>query len=465
MKDSGWTVARIAAFVGIPLLWLVERASYYAMRGVVRLYLSDAPGVGLGLPRAEAASVYGTWTLSMAGFVLLGGLVAFAMGPRIPLVAGFGLSAAGVALLGNGGAGALWPALLLVAAGQGLLRPSSYAVLAQEIGRGFDNLRVAACFALYVAIDIGAFVGGMTTGLRSTGPAKYQTVFSLSTLGFVGGLALSATLVLILAKHSPRTSPGGAAAPQAGVGGGRREGAQADLPLPQTGDMSRLNEALLRGGPGGEALARLADRDGPPAEPRNGALAAALVLLAVLPCLFAGTAFDTVMFDATDKLPGSAATTLFNLGTGIDISAALLGTILMLVIALTSRRTAPVLYGAAGGLLLMFVGCALLLAAGDPASLIVVTAAVVFVRLGDVTLVSIALGRFLGGPRARMAPLWAAGWHLAMMLVLPVSSASALTGAAGRTFLGAMVPVCLIAGVLVAVLAPRLERLFAPAER
>jgi len=143
MSQGRLTLARIVTFIGIPALIAIERGAYYAIRGVFRRYLMDEPGGGLGLSRLESAQIPATWTLSMLPLLLVGGLIVFAAGPRIPLVAGFALMAAGAMILGHGGQAALWPALLLIAAGQGLVKPASYSVIAHEIGRGMDKVLLA----------------------------------------------------------------------------------------------------------------------------------------------------------------------------------------------------------------------------------------------------------------------------------------------------------------------------------
>lgn len=456
MSQGRLTLARIVTFVGIPALIAIERGAYYAIRGVLRRYLMDEPGGGLGLSRLESAQIPATWTLSMLPLLLVGGLIVFAAGPRIPLVAGFALMAAGAMILGHGGQAALWPALLVVAAGQGLVKPASYSVIAHEIGRGMDNLRVAACFALYAAIDIGSFASSLAISRgMPAGAGRYQTVFSMASLAFVACAAAATGLAVLLAKQGNR--PEKAPAP-------RREqdafdavyAASPALPEAATSDKDRLNEALLRGA---RSLAMEPETTG---EPRNGALGAGLLLLVLLPSLIAGTAFDIAELEAADKLHG-AATRLDDVGLGIELFVSFLGGIAMLVVALTARKPAPVFYGAAAGLVLSFLGCVLFFLAASAASTGLLTLAIVCVKSGEVTLVSVALGRFLGGPSRKTIPLWATGWHLVVLGIAPV--ARLLTGATAQVVLGVMAPICLVAGILLAVFAARLAQLFVPAER
>src|SRR5256884_6250374 len=54
-----------------------ERFSYYGMRAFLILYMvTPAAAGGLGLADADAASIYGTYTGSVWGAAILGGLVA-----------------------------------------------------------------------------------------------------------------------------------------------------------------------------------------------------------------------------------------------------------------------------------------------------------------------------------------------------------------------------------------------------
>src|SRR6266853_2577447 len=54
-----------------------ERFSYYGMRAFLILYMvAPAASGGLGLTDADAASIYGTYTGSVWGAAILGGLVA-----------------------------------------------------------------------------------------------------------------------------------------------------------------------------------------------------------------------------------------------------------------------------------------------------------------------------------------------------------------------------------------------------
>ena len=103
-----------------------ERFSYYGMRAFLILYMvAPASGGGLGFADADAASIYGTYTGSVWGAAILGGVVAdrFLGQYRSVLIGGI-IIALGHFTLAFKALPFFYAGLALIVVGTGLLKPN-----------------------------------------------------------------------------------------------------------------------------------------------------------------------------------------------------------------------------------------------------------------------------------------------------------------------------------------------------
>src|ERR1044071_2107225 len=103
-----------------------ERFSYYGMRAFLILYMTATVSAGgLGFSDADAASIYGTYTGSVWGAAIIGGLVADrALGQYRSVLIGGGVIALGHVALAFKALSLFYAGLALIVIGTGLLKPN-----------------------------------------------------------------------------------------------------------------------------------------------------------------------------------------------------------------------------------------------------------------------------------------------------------------------------------------------------
>jgi proton-dependent oligopeptide transporter, POT family len=142
-----------------------ERFSYYGMRAFLILYMTaPAAAGGLGFADARAASVYGTYTGSVWGAAILGGLVAdrFLGQYRSVLLGGI-IIAAGHFTLAFKALPFFYTGLGLIVIGTGLLKPNVSTLVGSLYEQG-DARRDAGFSLFYMGINLGAFIGPLIAG-------------------------------------------------------------------------------------------------------------------------------------------------------------------------------------------------------------------------------------------------------------------------------------------------------------
>ena len=142
-----------------------ERFSYYGMRAFLILYMTaPAAAGGLGFAVADAASIYGTYTGSVWGAAILGGLVAdrFLGAYRSVLVGGIIIALGHVALAFKA-LTFFYLGLGLIVVGTGLLKPN-ISTLVGALYREGDTRRDAGFSVFYMGINLGAFLGPLIAG-------------------------------------------------------------------------------------------------------------------------------------------------------------------------------------------------------------------------------------------------------------------------------------------------------------
>ncbi|EGQ8024234.1 peptide MFS transporter [Vibrio vulnificus] len=155
-------------------LW--ERFSYYAMRAILVLYLTDTTiNGGLGWSTKDALDLYGTYTGLVYITPLIGGYLADNyLGQRRSILIGGTLMAIGqftLALpadaLGLGSLHTFYLGLALLIAGNGLFKPNISTMVGDLYQEG-DNRRDGAFTIFYMGINLGALIAGVVSGSVTT---------------------------------------------------------------------------------------------------------------------------------------------------------------------------------------------------------------------------------------------------------------------------------------------------------
>jgi proton-dependent oligopeptide transporter, POT family len=142
-----------------------ERFSYYGMRAFLILYMvAPTSAGGLGFADADAASIYGTYTGSVWGAAILGGIVAdrFLGQYRAVLIGGI-IIALGHFTLAFKALPFFYTGLGLIVIGTGLLKPNVSTMVGSLYGPG-DSRRDAGFSIFYMGINLGAFIGPLVAG-------------------------------------------------------------------------------------------------------------------------------------------------------------------------------------------------------------------------------------------------------------------------------------------------------------
>lgn len=184
-------------------LW--ERFSYYGMRALLILYMT-APTTagGLGFSIARAASLYGTYTMSVYLLALPGGFIADRfLGARKAVLLGGCIITLGHLCLVFTNTLFFYTGLICIAIGTGLLKPS-ISTLVGSLYAPFDVRRDAGFAIFFMGINIGAALAPILCGylaqsedfkdlLAQAGLNPYSSWhwgFGVAAVGMMLGLAL-----------------------------------------------------------------------------------------------------------------------------------------------------------------------------------------------------------------------------------------------------------------------------------
>lgn len=143
-----------------------ERFSYYGMRALLVMYLTSSLVTGgLGFNKAEAMSLYGTFTSLVYLTPLVGGYLSDRfLGQRLAITIGGVTMAAGqFALFSSQSKGALYLGLFLLIIGNGFFKPNISTLVGQLYPEG-DKRKDAAFTIFYMGINLGAFVAPFICG-------------------------------------------------------------------------------------------------------------------------------------------------------------------------------------------------------------------------------------------------------------------------------------------------------------
>jgi proton-dependent oligopeptide transporter, POT family len=142
-----------------------ERFSYYGMRAFLILYMvAPVSAGGLGFGDARAASIYGTYTGSVWGATIAGGLIADKLlGQYRTVLVGGIVIALGHFTLAFKSLPSFYGGLILIVIGTGLLKPNVSTLVGSLYPRD-DTRRDAGFSVFYMGINLGAFLGPIVAG-------------------------------------------------------------------------------------------------------------------------------------------------------------------------------------------------------------------------------------------------------------------------------------------------------------
>src|SRR5215510_9846898 len=165
-----------------------ERFSYYGMRAFLILYMTaPAAAGGLGFADADAASIYGTYTGSVWGAAILGGLVADrVLGQYRSVLVGGIIIALGHFTLAFKALPFFYSGLALIVVGTGLLKPNATTLLGTLYTKE-DTRRDAGFSIFYSGINIGAFSGPIIAGALAE-RVDWHIGFACAGVGMTVGL-------------------------------------------------------------------------------------------------------------------------------------------------------------------------------------------------------------------------------------------------------------------------------------
>ncbi|MBR9787308.1 MAG: peptide MFS transporter [Vibrionaceae bacterium] len=179
-------------------LW--ERFSYYAMRAILVLYLTDTTmNGGLGWSTKDALDLYGTYTGLVYITPLIGGYLADNyLGQRRSILLGGALMAIGqftlalpAGALGLGYLHTFYLGLALLIAGNGLFKPNISTMVGDLYNEG-DNRRDGAFTIFYMGINLGALLAGVVSG-SVTDSFGWKAGFVAAGIGMLMSLVMQMT--------------------------------------------------------------------------------------------------------------------------------------------------------------------------------------------------------------------------------------------------------------------------------
>ncbi len=139
-------------------LW--ERFSYYGMRALLLLYMTDVATGGLDLGTERSSAIYGLYTFGVYALALPGGWVADRiLGQKKAVLWGGVIIALGHYALAVPSLATFFLGLFLVVVGTGLLKPNVSAVVGDLYGSDTAARRDAGFSIFYSGINIGALAG------------------------------------------------------------------------------------------------------------------------------------------------------------------------------------------------------------------------------------------------------------------------------------------------------------------
>jgi proton-dependent oligopeptide transporter, POT family len=167
-----------------------ERFSYYGMRALLILFLTDKMRGGLGMSIEVASAIYGLYTASVYLASLPGGWVADrVLGQQSAVFTGGIIIAAGHFTMALEQTQAFYLGLILIVMGTGLLKPNISAIVGDLYPEGGAR-RDAGFTIFYMGINLGAAIGPLVCGYLAQNQTfgRWQYGFAAAGVGMVLGV-------------------------------------------------------------------------------------------------------------------------------------------------------------------------------------------------------------------------------------------------------------------------------------
>src|SRR5918996_1844756 len=166
-----------------------ERFSYYGMRAILVLFMTNAVTTGgMGLDDVTATAIYGLYTAAVYVVALPGGWIADrVLGLRRSVFWGGTVIAAGHFTLAIPHIIAFYIGLTLIVIGTGLLKPNISAIVGDLYPEGGAR-RDAGFSIFYMGINTGAIFGQLATGFLGE-KIGWHWGFGIAGVGMLIGLA------------------------------------------------------------------------------------------------------------------------------------------------------------------------------------------------------------------------------------------------------------------------------------
>jgi POT family proton-dependent oligopeptide transporter len=168
-----------------------ERFSFYGMRAMLVLFLSDAQNGGFGWSKPAADRLYGLYGFCAYALPLGGGYLADRfIGSRRSMVIGGFIIAAGHFCLALPARATFFLGLALVVIGTGFFKPNVSTMVGQ-LYRENDPRRDGGFTIFYMGVNVGAFFGPIVCGYLAESPRwGWHYGFGAAGVGMVFGVAM-----------------------------------------------------------------------------------------------------------------------------------------------------------------------------------------------------------------------------------------------------------------------------------
>lgn len=193
-------------------LW--ERFSYYGLRAILVLYLAapESSG-GLGMSVGESVAIYGVYSSMVYLLSVPGGWISDRMwGPRKTVLVGAFIIAGGHYVMAIPMAWSVWPGLVFIALGTGLLKPNISAMVGGLYdGDTDDGVRRDSGFSIYyMGINVGGFIAPFICGTLGQ-QVGWHVGFGAAgvgmTIALITYLALGQRTLGDIGKSVPQPAP------------------------------------------------------------------------------------------------------------------------------------------------------------------------------------------------------------------------------------------------------------------
>ncbi|MER5915158.1 oligopeptide:H+ symporter [Streptomyces sp. NPDC001982] len=166
-----------------------ERFSFYGMTAILVLYATEDTGHGgLGMSTGDAALLHGLYMASVFLASVPGGWIGDrVLGARRAVLHGGVLIALGHVSMAVPVAGFIYPGLLLIACGTGLLKPNMASLLSAFYDREDRAGRDAGFAVFYMSVQVSALLAPIVVGALGEG-VNWHLGFGVAALGMGAGL-------------------------------------------------------------------------------------------------------------------------------------------------------------------------------------------------------------------------------------------------------------------------------------